>query len=218
MTSIRFQGPATPFKHSPKWKAFIMGLQPLKGTEWETPFQGDPKKTKARDELKEVIRAKLARIWKPYCIYCGWSDEIVGGLEREHIARKSRDKYPQFTFEPANLVLACHTCNSRRKGKRDVVVKSGNTYKKFEFLIIHAYFDDRNEHIAFRVKGERSRVVAKPLSAKGKQTIKMFALNDPHQIASRGDQVDRSRLDRRLTRVGRERAQRISSRFYGPAS
>jgi hypothetical protein len=49
-----------------------------------------------------------------------------------------KDKYPEFAIHPANLLPTCHTCNSKAKGAKNVIIdKAGNRRLAFYPYIEH---------------------------------------------------------------------------------
>lgn len=156
----------------------IHGLKPLTGGEWEGPIKTTSNVLrKNRDAVRFKIKDKLIKIQGRYCIYCGLHEEHCGGLEREHIAPKGTDSYPQFMFEPENLCLACHHCNVDLKREEDTISRTSSVYKKNKFTIVHPYLDDFAKHIEFAIKDGDVLIISKPRSKKGKKTIELFELD-----------------------------------------
>lgn len=83
----------------------------------------------------------------PLCFYCEEPlvipDGKVRNFDLDHIANKSR--YPEFTYEPFNLVPACENCNRRCKGDKDVLSKKNCTPEDSIYLIVHPYIDSKKE-------------------------------------------------------------------------
>src|SRR5574344_2290427 len=139
---IKYQKLTRVISFTPEQSAYLISLNPLHGNEWEIS-------SKEMEDIKNSIKTQLYQIQGGYCIYCGISVDIVGSLEREHIAPKYKKKYTKFMFEPHNIVLACHTCNSStRKGKIDTISKLDSNYENCTFSIIHPYFDRFEDHIS----------------------------------------------------------------------
>ena len=86
--------------------------------------------------FKSKLRELLSANQDNKCAYCELSLS-TRGPEIEHIAHKA--KYYTVSFNPDNLVLACHSCNgTSHKGRKDVVVNSSDKlysnwslYKRF---------------------------------------------------------------------------------------
>lgn len=83
------------------------------------------------------------------CAYC---EALLqkGANFIEHLAPKGL--YRDFTFEPLNLSVTCVRCNNTSiKGEKDTIktkpVKKG--YKNNDFVIVHPYLDNVDEHIVF---------------------------------------------------------------------
>ena len=147
-------------KYNKKELAFIESLKPFNGDEWDGELMRVSATAKQkRDNIKIKIKKALQKIQGNNCVYCGWSFEIVGVSEREHIAPKGR--YNSFVFEPYNLALACHYCNgSSKKGIENTISKPDIKYKKCTFKIVHPYFHDINKHI-FKDYDEKNQLKAK---------------------------------------------------------
>lgn len=71
------------------------------------------------DDIKNVIRHHCLKIQRVKCAYCETLFD-TGSVEIEHYAHKA--KYPQFLYEPLNLLCSCHICNSfAKKGTNDTI-------------------------------------------------------------------------------------------------
>lgn len=169
----------------------IDALKPLTGTEWDGEIKAGCTVTKARrDKVKTDIKGKLEAIQGKYCIYCGIHEEHKGHLQREHILRKSAGQYPNFMFEPENLVLACGHCNKDLKGTKDFGSGQRTNYRKNSFKIIHPYLDDFKNHIRFFGTGHQVLVQKMPYSRKGKKTIEVFELASVPKTMMRSGLID----------------------------
>ena len=191
--SIKFQNLSKPVQFSEKQKTYIKSLGELKGDEWE-------KNDKIMLSIKEDILKHMEQEQGYYCIYCGWHKDKVArsGFEREHIACKNGRgiKYPQFMFEPYNLVLACHDCNKLKLDKNTISTLSSD-YTKCVFTIIHPFFDKFEDNIIFMNKNNSDSIgiVLIPITEKGYNTIQMFKLNEFYQIEDRGKCMKREDYD-----------------------
>ena len=177
--TYKFQNLSDKVHFSQSQIQYINNLSLESGKEWD-------KKDSVMDTIKADIKSQLEKIQGGYCIYCGLSMDIVGPFDREHIVIKS--KYPEFMFEPFNLVLACKTCNgSTRKGQKDVLAGKKNSQYVFNnFKIIHPHLDKREEHI--ELSENHCTLRPKNNSEKGKNTIEMFDLNNTGLLSIRGQQ------------------------------
>lgn len=107
------------------------------------------------------------------CAYCRIQKKEKHGMtwDVEHILPKS--KYPEFLFEPLNLVVACKECNSS-KDDYDILQKKLPNRKIYpidseNFSIIHPHYDKYSKHIEIvAIEGKRRyRVLDK---TKGRNT------------------------------------------------
>jgi uncharacterized protein (TIGR02646 family) len=103
----------------------------------------------------------------------------------DHIAPKGATLYPQWTFEPHNLILLCWTCNSHFKAAADTINTASSVYKNCTFTVVHPYLDVIESHITGTYQGDGVPVgVPEFCSPKGEATMKMFKLNDLQYIVS----------------------------------
>lgn len=71
--------------------------------------------TKALNDLKEVIISSQTPFYQNKCAYCG-----IGGIDSmDHYVPK--EKYPEYSVHPFNLVPSCSKCNSK---KSDLFIKN----------------------------------------------------------------------------------------------
>lgn len=166
--------------YSKKQKKIVNKLKPWNGSFWgNAEVEG----------LKKEIKCYLLKIQDKRCAYCGNKFGVTSNPEIEHIAAKGGDArliYPQFTFTPYNLVLACHLCNSPvKKGQHRVISRLDINYRKCEFDIIHPYFDDPSDHLLEMVSPDGKSIIYAYKSEKGLKNIKMFSLNSEPQIIAR---------------------------------
>lgn len=169
----------------------INRLKPLDGSEWDGEIKTGCTVTKSeRNKLVTDIKTKLELIQGNYCIYCGIHKDYRGHLQREHILAKSNKKYPNFMFEPENLVLACRICNMDLKRSKDFGSQERINYRKNSFSIVHPYIDDFNRHIKFTGSGHQVLIQKVPYSRKGKETIKVFELASVSRTAERSGLID----------------------------
>jgi hypothetical protein len=210
----RFQNLTSAIRFTIAQKAFVNSLRPFQGNEWDGSFTGTGRSRGAqsrRDELKVSIRTKLNNIQYPHCIYCGFHESIVGNLQRDHIA--PRDKYGEYVFEEMNLVLSCANCNGfLKKNNYDTISVYSNVYARCTFKIIHPYRDRYQEHIVFRFSDNNLFVNYTKYSRKGKNTIKLFGLDDVRHSSLRGAAIMKKTI--KLTAAQEARIAAAISRDY----
>ncbi|NHH94775.1 hypothetical protein GOICGAJE_03326 [Bacillus sp. MB95] len=185
-------------------KKYINKIKPLRGGEWDSS-------AKEIKILKKQIRSQLMKYQNFQCAYCGLKLGETSGDEIEHIAPKggkSRPKHTMFTFTPYNLVLACHLCNGPvKKGTKDTIIKWDINYKNCEFNIFHPYFDNPAEHFEWIPKGYN--VVIQHKTEKGKNSIKMFKLDNSAHLEARAKEVAYRLLKRRAENQAEQLIQEI---------
>lgn len=201
-----YQNLRTTITFSASETAIINRLKPLDGSEWDGDIKSGCTVTKSeRNQLVTDIKTKLVLIQDNYCIYCGIHKDYRGHLQREHILSKSASNYPNFMFEPENLVLACRICNMDLKGRKDFGSKERNKYRKNSFKIVHPYIDDFSNHLIFFGIGHQVLVKKIPYSRKGKKTIEIFELASVARTAERSGLID-------------QYEKHIDPKFYGTLS
>ncbi|ODJ68503.1 hypothetical protein BFR45_04055 [Brochothrix thermosphacta] len=166
--------------YSKKQKRLVNKLKPWNGSFW------DNKEVK---DLKKELRIYMLKMQDGRCAYCGNEFGVTSNSEIEHIAAKGGNNrliYPQFTFTPYNLVLACHLCNSPvKKGQIKVINRLSINYKSCDFDIIHPYFDNPSDHLLEMIDSDDKGLIYAYRSVKGLNTLKMFSLNNEVQIKHR---------------------------------
>ncbi len=120
------------------------------------------------------------------CAYCG-ARLHEKRPHRDHIAPKS--PHFEWTFWPANLVLACYCCNVDCKGETDTVDIIAPSYRRSTFNIVHPILDDPADHLDFKLDEKAILVSAKNGSPKGDRTINLFNLMDPERAKQRAKDV-----------------------------
>lgn len=133
-------------------------------------------------QFKENVTATMKAAQSNRCAYCG-ARLHEKRPHRDHIAPKS--PHYEWTFWPANLVLACYCCNVDRKGEVDTVDVKAPSYRRTTFNIVHPFFDDPSEHLNFELDEKAILISAKNGSAKGERTIELFNLMDPERAKQR---------------------------------
>ena len=128
-------------------KSFIDSYDKINYQLWNDEGNKDVKK------FRSLIRNHYLSEQKLTCFYCKQYIFSTNGLhwQVEHILPKSL--FPQFLFEPKNLIVICPDCN-REKGDQNPHVNgntacSQSTYPstRGRFKIIHPFFDNYEEHI-----------------------------------------------------------------------
>jgi len=133
------------------------------------------------------------------CAFCGY---FVGDVAHrrawavDHFAPKGTTLYPQWTFEPLNLIVTCHSCNSVFKKGFNTVVTAGVSYADTKFRLVHPYLDDIDDHVTGTYQGGHNRVGA-PLahSLEGKATVEVFHLDDVNYLSAINGQALRISID-----------------------
>lgn len=98
--------------------------------------------------------------------------------------------YPQWTFEPLNLVISCHVCNSVFKHEFDSVDAEASSYVDCTFFLVHPYLDSVDDHLVGTYAGGDEEVGApSAVTSKGRKTIELFCLDDPNYLAAINDQA-----------------------------
>ncbi len=202
---IKYQTLKKTIKFTTKQLKYINSLGSLKGNEWEIS-------TNEMNEIKAFIKSQLDKLQDGYCIYCGRHKEFLGEhLERDHIAPKNSRKYPNFMFEPLNLVLACHGCNgSSKKGQNNTITVYNINYSKCSFNIVHPYFDDFLDHIIYAK--EENSIILKHKTDKGERTIDMFDLNNTMLAYIRGKDINLGKY--KLSKVDENKVDAVITRIY----
>lgn len=177
---------SSPIKYTKKQKKVINKLKPWSGSYWSL-------KSEDINKVRKHIYNYLVANQVNRCAYCGNCFNITSNAEIEHIAAKGgsvRKIYPEFTFTPLNLVLACHLCNSPiKKGQIKVVDTWNQNYKACTFKIVHPYFDNPEDHLEECLSSDGEGLIYMHKSSKGENTIQVFKLNEEVQIKARAENV-----------------------------
>jgi 5-methylcytosine-specific restriction endonuclease McrA len=141
-------------------------------------------------KFRSQIRAHYISDQNLTCFYCKQYIFSPNGLhwQVEHILPKSL--FPQFLFEPKNLIVICPDCN-REKGNQNPHINGTKacTQKTYpstsgRFKIVHPLFDTYSDHIE-RVSANHcdypDHYFLKAQAPKGKATVKMCDLNRFYQ-------------------------------------
>ncbi len=164
----------------PSETAHLQTLIPHNKDMWDKPPDDIIK------NLKSNIRAQLLTTQNDICGYCGLDLGGTSDGQIEHIAPKAR--YPQFTFEKGNLVMACHFCNGfSKKGNHNTIELLNTVYSNCTFKLVHPYFDDPSIHYGWIANDKK--IIIKGVSAKGLYSISIFGLDEPKMTELRGKKV-----------------------------
>jgi hypothetical protein len=120
------------------------------------------------------------------CAYCSLP---IGDAARrtstlDHFVPKggtsSGSAFARWTFEPLNLILACNVCNSGlKRAKNPLTSPHELDYARCTFDMIHPYLDDPGLHLIGGYRGAGKPRVIRCLTAKGRETARVFKLTDP---------------------------------------
>ena len=130
--------------------------------------------------IKKDIREHLLNTQKVRCAFCESLLEY-GGVHIEHFAPKW--KYPEFLYEPLNLVCSCPVCNGlSKKGIKNTIDDSlqiQSVYASNVFKYVHPYLDDVDAEIVYR-DPLKIYLDMNRCSNRGKATIDLFHWNTVH--------------------------------------
>jgi uncharacterized protein (TIGR02646 family) len=161
--------------------------------------------------LKTHIREELLNIFRDECSYCGHELKITSQAEIEHIAPKGIARYTKFMFTEQNLGIACSYCNGfSKKGQFDTVASFDEEYSRCDFVIVHPYFDNPDDHYEWIDETVKILIIAK--TEKGANSIKIFKLDDPKLAEARAkDKIFREYV---LSHTQEELIDKIQSNLY----
>jgi uncharacterized protein (TIGR02646 family) len=157
---------------------FVLRLSPfqLAIINNKKPWSGDQWKDEDIQPVKSEIRRQLEAN-QSCCAYCGLPFRGRKDMQIEHIAPKAKYRQPQFTFTLKNLVLSCSYCNDLIvKGAKQTVKILAPDYEDCEFLLVHPYFDDPDDHYEWVDENEKIIIQIKNESGKASFSINMFDL------------------------------------------
>ncbi len=131
------------------------------------------------EDYRSAIRQHLSTVDEQgkRCFYCNKKMSRDDGANHiEHILDKSQ--YPQFTYEPRNLILACKGCNFSKKTDDVSPTIDFNVqdypFNSNSFIIVHPYLDEYTNHIEVI---EELFFLPFENSDKGKATIRICKLD-----------------------------------------
>lgn len=157
-----------------------------------------PDWSRKRKVIEEFVEWALAN-QRDQCAFCGY---FVGDLADrrawsvDHFAPKGNNFYPQWTYNPLNLIITCHSCNTVFKNQFDSVATVAPDYVNCKFLLVHPYLDLVDDHLVGTYAGGSRRVGAPEVrSPKGSKTIELFRLDDVNYLRAINNQALRISLD-----------------------
>ncbi|HDH0806954.1 TPA: HNH endonuclease [Klebsiella variicola subsp. variicola] len=109
--------------------------------------------------IRKQIRTHYLKEQGKHCAYCRMYNHTSHGLswDIDHILPK--DHYPQFLFQPLNLIISCKECNRAKSDKVFLVDKNQVGKYKYPknsdaFKIIHPHFDSYEDNILIEKMGK----------------------------------------------------------------
>lgn len=124
---------------------------------------------------------------------CVWCTLLVGAVgrrraDRDHIAPKGT--YPDWTYTPLNIAIACEYCNGFSvKNDLDTIETVAANYEHCIFKVVHPYLvDDMTKHIVFNHKANKQKkpgVAIQGMSPEGIWTIAKLKLDTPEMTIQR---------------------------------
>lgn len=150
----------------------------------------DNSKDKNVKKFRKMVRYFYLNEQKKTCFYCKQYIFSKNGLhwQVEHILPKSI--FPQFLFEPRNLIVICPDCN-REKSNKNPHIEGIKACKQLSYpnasgryTIVHPFFDTYEHHIEVVPAHHCDyphHYFLRALTQKGKETVKMCDLNRFYQ-------------------------------------
>lgn len=132
-----------------------------------------------RDFRRWALKNQEAR-----CAFCGLR---VGRSSRrtdtlDHFIPKGpTGGYARWTYEPLNLLVACHECNSKIKHDTvELVLPAATDYRGCTFKMFHPYLHrPASEHFSGGYHPGRRPQHVRPISDLGERSVELFELRDP---------------------------------------
>ena len=169
------------------------------------PVADQPKKWD-KSKAQAVSRFKTAIMTHGMAVQgnrCAWCTLLVGTAghrtaHRDHIAPKKL--YPQWTFKPINLIVACEYCNGFAvKHDLDTVQVLQAKYEQCTFWIVHPYLDIVSDHVGFMEDEAAVQSVAiQGRSPRGLWTIEKLQLDSPEMTNLRARELAAERAINKL--------------------
>lgn len=141
------------------------------GTTWEN----------SPESFRRKIKQDIINQQGSICSYCG---NVFGKTSPGNIDHfLPKNEFPQFTFTPENLVLACENCNSSFKGTYNPYESDNcsNDYPSEGFKIVHPILDEPSEH--FEISTTGLYLIFK--TDKALESNRLFKLNNEGAIDGR---------------------------------
>ena len=140
------------------------------------------------------------------CAYCGLR---VGRSARrtetlDHfIPKGGSGAYARWTYEPLNLLVACHECNSKLKVAVVALIEpAAPVYDACQFTIFHPYLHrPASLHFVGGYTGRAKPRIVKPQSQLAENTIRIFELRDPGLLHTWMGEYQQDRRSARLARL-----------------
>ena len=167
------------YDYSEEELLIINSNQPSKSSDW---------RKRCFQPIKENITSHLKNEQNLICVYCQLEIPVAHSpAEIEHIAPKS--KHLGFMFEPKNLALACHLCNTKKSINETLLDSTITNYPSDgnAFNMVHPHFDEYSRHIMF-IDG----IIVSPTpydNGKGENTIKMCNLDREELVVERSKKI-----------------------------
>lgn len=161
----------------------LIAIKPWNDKHWKKPPNNRIAAIKSK--IRQQLEAAQER-----CSFCGLKLGGTSKGEIEHIAAKAHWRHPEFTFTLYNLTLSCHWCNfPEKKGTKETIQAKRKVYSKSEFLLVHPYFDDPDDHYEWTDNQVEILIQVKNNSPKGSFSIAMFKLDTLEMNEQRAAQV-----------------------------
>ncbi len=135
------------------------------------------------------------------CVYCDCHCNSFGGhdaMELDHFRPKAEHHFPELEDEPTNLVLACRSCNGKKRDDWPAGKLEGATYVE-GFGYIDPFEVERTLYFGVENCGS---LAAK--EAPAGYMIEQLSLNRPFAVAIRARRFLRNRLHAAIDRLADE--------------
>jgi len=173
---------------------YLEGLKPYNKKTWD----GDSYNLKS---IKDSIRVQLLGLSDNNCMYCGLPLNETSRSEIDHIAPKSNPQFAKFCFTKENLAIACSFCNgSSLKHNHETVKQLRANYSRCEFLIVHPYYDNPEDHYDITITNAKIFYCYK--TDKGRYSIYLFGLSSLRRTEARAKEY-KEKLRNETRPIGR---------------
>lgn len=149
-------------------------------------YVGEPKTYTYRKYKAEISEDCVYR-----CVYCDCHCNSFGGhnlMELDHFRPKTKTHFPELKDDPTNLVLACRSCNGKKRDDWPAKKESGKTHEN-GLGYVDPFHEERVDY--FTVE-ELGTLTAKENPAD--YMIEQLALNRPFAVAVRARRFVRGKL------------------------